>query len=118
MLSPDFYFKFGYGIPDFMAANNYLSVEELDINDLFKGINAYPNPFSDALNLVFSAQNSFSFKLSLMDMTGRTVLNEERSATQGSNFLSLNSLDGIPSGIYFLRVESGNVVYNTKVIKQ
>jgi hypothetical protein len=101
-----------------MAANNYLSVAEIDPEDFFGEASAYPNPFNDMLNLAFSAERSFSYKLSLMDMTGRTVVTEERSATEGGNLLSLSNLEEIPSGIYFLRIESGKAVFNTKVVKQ
>lgn len=117
-LAPEFDYKLGYGIPDFMAANNYLSVEEIDPNDFFSEASAYPNPFNNMLSLAFSAERSFSYTLSLMDMTGRTVVSEEHSADQGSNLLILNNLDNVPSGIYFLRIESGNAVFNSKVIKQ
>lgn len=117
-LAPDFDYKLGYGIPDFVAANNYLSIKDRDIADLFKGINIYPNPFSSSLSIAFTAEKAAMLNLSMADMTGRIVFSRSYTAVKGSNMIKMDEAGEIPSGIYFIRMESEGAVLNAKVIKQ
>jgi subtilisin family serine protease len=117
-LAPDFDYKLGYGIPDFVAANNYLSVKDRDIADLFKGINIYPNPFNSSLSIEFTAEKAAMLNLSMADMTGRIVFSRSYPAVKGSNMIKMDEAGEIPSGIYFIRMESEGAVLNAKVIRQ
>lgn len=117
-LAPDFDYKIGYGIPDFIGANNYLAVNEREIEDLFTGISIYPNPFRTSFNIDFSSEEASVLRLSLADMTGRLVYEQQHPVQMGANSISLEGSGKLPAGIYFLRMESGGAVMNSKLIKQ
>lgn len=110
--------KIGWGIPDFMAAHNILTVIDNDKAEVLSSLSIYPNPFSSTFSVNFSSEENRNGKLAVVDMTGRTVFANEYLITQGSNTIRLNEIDNIPSGIYFLRMESGNSVITSKLVKQ
>jgi len=110
--------EIGYGIPDFMAAHNILTVIDGDEDNIIVQLNLFPNPFSSYFVLSFNSQEDVSGLLSLVDMTGRTVYKNEYAVTQGMNDIHISKLENMPAGIYFLRLESGNSVVTTKVVKQ
>ncbi len=108
----------GYGIPDFMAAHNILTVIDADEGSLLTIMNVYPNPFSTWVDLALRSEQNAQAYLSIADMTGRTVFEEQRSLVQGQNMIRINGLQEVPAGVYFLRLESGNAVFTTKLVKR
>jgi hypothetical protein len=76
----------------------------------------YPNPFSRFTTLEFSIQKRGRVKLVLYDVTGRevkTVLDEVMDP--GPRKVSLDGA-GIPTGVYFYRIEAGNFVKAKKLL--
>lgn len=61
-------------------------------------LNVYPVPA--ATNVVIDWDNHYNYNISVVDMTGRVVMN----STSANNGLSVNSL---PNGNYFVRVTDG-----------
>lgn len=110
--------KIGWGIPDFMAAHNLLSVTEHDEDDRFSEVSAYPNPFKDFFEMRFNASESGTAKLAVVDMTGRIIIDKNYTILRGNNIVRFNELGNIPSGIYFLRLESGRSVLTSKLLRQ
>lgn len=74
-----------------------------------------PNPFSQQLSLQWLNDAPDLSEIRLIDVQGRTVIQEEWNSIQGSQ-LSLNTQD-LPVGIYVLQVKSGTQVVNHKLIK-
>ncbi|RLD52426.1 MAG: hypothetical protein DRI97_14500 [Bacteroidetes bacterium] len=109
--------KIGYGIPDFAAAH-LLSVYEHDEDDRFSEVSVYPNPFKDFFEMKFNASESGTARLAVVDMTGRIILDKNYTIVPGNNIVRFNELGNIPSGIYFLRLESGNSVLTSKLLRQ
>jgi len=95
-------FIHSYGILD-----NVLSVEDIDFNDLEKGLKIYPNPTSDILNIEF--KNHDIDKVFLYDLFGKQL----------KEFNSKEiSLMNLKSGIYIIKVvTTSNFIINSKVIK-
>jgi len=110
--------KVGYGIPDFIAADNYLGIIEQDGNKLFTEAQLYPNPFSDHFELRVNSKENIIARLAVVDMTGRVIFEREYRINNGLNTIRINELDQAPSGIYFLRLESGSSVITSKLIRQ
>ncbi|MCX6312873.1 MAG: S8 family serine peptidase [Bacteroidetes bacterium] len=101
----------GYGIPDFCAANLYLSGNPLQLGSVDQLYGLSPNPFMDNLNFSFYSMKDQKLSVILFDVQGKQVLNQTIFASGNSeNHYSLKELSTISSGIYFLRVntESGN----------
>lgn len=98
--------QLGYGIPDFeLAYNNLLSVDEADAAN---AISVYPNPTDGLLNV----QSEKGIKsLQLISIEGKVIQNN--LSTKQIN------LNGLPSGIYFLKIEleNGKIQFE-KVVKK
>lgn len=83
-------------------------------NDQLK---VYPNPFSDAVNIILPENLNGTANVSVMDAVGRTVVQKETTFESGrsSNGFSLSTL---PAGAYFLRVQMAGQLFNTQIIKK
>ena len=79
-----------------------------DVQDPFlvEEFSVYPNPATDVLNVKYTLQQSAPVKLVLYDITGRDILNTDPVNKSDGN-IALNTT-GVPAGIYFLKLESGN----------
>ncbi|MCK5765848.1 MAG: S8 family serine peptidase, partial [Bacteroidales bacterium] len=108
----------GYGIPDFMAAHNILTVIENDDEIVFTRVKLFPNPFTSNFVLNVSSEVNAGARMIIVDMTGRTVFENDYLISQGMNSIRVTALDNIPAGIYFLRLKSGSSVITTKLIRQ
>jgi hypothetical protein len=109
----------GYGIPDFCAANLYLSGNPLQLGNADQLYSLSPNPFTDNLNFNFFSTVDQNLTVILFDVEGRQVINQlVFAAGNAENKYKITELAGVSSGIYFLRVstEAGNY-FTKKVIK-
>ncbi|SMC35441.1 S8 family serine peptidase [Moheibacter sediminis] len=98
--------QLGYGIPDFEKAyNNLLSVSEVSSEN---SISIYPNPTKGFINV----QSDKEIKsLQLISVEGK-VIRKNLDSTQ-------IDLNGLPNGIYFLKVELSNGrIQFEKVVKK
>lgn len=74
----------------------------------------YPNPvFGEALNL-FALKDLGIVNLTLVDITGRNVLRENKHLRQGVNSINISGVKG--SGIYVLQIETSKDAYERKVL--
>ena len=84
----------------------------ININDPDSGISVYPNPASEKITISFP----FVFKpigLRIFDLEGKCVLIQQLTV---SNHKIAASIKGLKSGIYFLRIQTENKIYSTKLI--
>lgn len=74
-------------------------------------VSVYPNPTSDVLHIATNGASITS--LSLYNAMGQPVI------TQNTDFIIQNSinLEGLPAGIYYLTVKSGETTTRHKIIK-
>ncbi|MDZ4707990.1 MAG: family 16 glycosylhydrolase [Saprospiraceae bacterium] len=72
-------------------------------NNQFTGLNIFPNPAYDQLNIISPPGNPFN-QLEIMDFTGRTV---KLQATGGTTEYGL-SISGLDNGLYFIRIKLTN----------
>ena len=77
----------------------------------------YPNPAQDHVTLAFSSNDEGKFNVRLMDMTGRTILNEDHNAVMGDNQFEFN-LTTIAKGAYILILQKGDQTQQAKIIVQ
>ncbi|RYY61427.1 MAG: T9SS type A sorting domain-containing protein [Chitinophagaceae bacterium] len=69
------------------------------------GIVLNPNPVTNGITTVrFSARRTSSADIRVLDMSGRTVLQQQTKVYEGSNSLSINQIDKLPPGIYSLQL--------------
>jgi hypothetical protein len=80
-------------------------------------ITNYPNPFSDYTIFEYELKENEKVTLSIFDHLGQEVgllLNEQQ--TKGQQKVQWNA-EGLPSGIYFYRIQAGKKVGSGKIVK-
>jgi hypothetical protein len=84
-----------------------------------KAFTAYPNPFSEKLQLEFTCEKSETYTFEIIDMSGKQVqLLLKEQCKEGKNRFSF-SAEPLAPGVYFLscRAESGNTI-TQKIVKK
>ena len=89
-------------------ANNLVSSVALDI---------YPNPVHNQAVIALEVNKNSNAKMSIINMLGQTILEENINLRQGKNTFNLNVSD-LKNAAYFLQIqdETGKI-YMTKFIK-
>ncbi len=76
----------------------------------------YPNPTGDYFTMqLFNTTTIKSVQLQLLDVTGRTVL-EQSGQSASSYYYNKVDISSLPSGMYFLTIKINNEVYAVKKI--
>lgn len=107
---------YGWGIVNALAAVNLILTDVKDEqipNNLYM-ISAYPNPFNPTTKVRFNITEETKVKLGLYDVLGNEIMVLlDDQMERGTHELTLDA-KGLSSGVYFLRISSGNF---TKAIK-
>jgi hypothetical protein len=90
-------------------------------HEFFLGEN-YPNPFNPSTTITFTipfvgAYRNTPVQLKIYDVLGKevaTLVNEEKTA--GSYQVQFSAKDGLPSGIYFYRIQAGKYIETKKMV--
>ncbi len=73
------------------------------------GLLISPNPvYNGAATIRFNAKTSATVDIRVMDMTGRTVLQQQNKTYEGNNSIAVNNLDRLQPGMYVLRLINGD----------
>lgn len=106
---------YGYENRDDYTGNDTLSisVENLVVDE---SMLAFPNPFTEKLNIVINSDNDRKARISLTDMSGKKVIDIHELLTAGSNDLVINTVNLKP-GLYILNVISGSINRVIQVVK-
>jgi len=80
-------------------------------------ISAYPNPFTSSATIQFEMTNTSDVTVEVFDLTGKKVANlYNGKAEAGLSYqVQLNGGD-LPAGIYVYRINTGDHVYNDRLI--
>ncbi len=121
-VSNNFRFKFQFKSSD-KGNNIYLDninigstvgVDEQDL--LSSSFSAYPNPANNLLNLSYSITQNDDVKISMFDLLGKEMANVNVGPqVAGMQTQQLNTA-GLPSGIYFVKLQVGNHQVTKKVL--
>lgn len=113
--SPDNYM--GWGIPDFTDADSLLTVTNPPTyENQIATVN--PNPFKDKLIININIDSSENLNISLINIAGEIVLNQNFFITQfNSKIILEKELNTLEEGVYFVRVTSSRTTESIKVIK-
>lgn len=102
----------GYGIPDFVLANNILTV----INGPDKqhvSLNLYPNPVRTSFTVSLDQVNANNADIIITDITGREIY----TASLMGNEYTVNA-KGLEAGVYFVSVSANGRTFTGKFIKR
>jgi serine protease AprX len=114
-LTPDS--LYGYGIPDFYKAFVLLRAYAKIANNELKGIEFFPNPFSNYPVLAFNSEFSGEGMVLVYNLMGGLVAQIPVSVTRGLNLPDISVLTGLNQGTYILKFEFRSRKYKTKIIK-
>jgi hypothetical protein len=100
-----------------VSYSNIVVVKGNGINSL-QVTNLYPNPVRDNLNVVIGAQASARVTLSVMDISGKVMMQKIVEVNAGDNIISLNAASFAP-GSYVLSISNSltGETFTTRFIK-
>jgi hypothetical protein len=108
--------QMGYGIPDFQAARQTLSVNELNQQNF--SMMVYPNPVDREFELAFRTTQTGTAKITITDLQGKSLLNLEYTITKpGAQLLELRLPESAKSGIYLVGIEHQQQKNYLKLLK-
>ena len=112
----DIFFDFNPPIRTNTAKNFYgqhrdLSQEDVEVK---LGINYYPNPISDFVNVQFESIESFQTIIEVYNEVGQLVFSQPQKIAKGENQFQLN-LEGLESGVYLVSVSGTGVSFPVTV---
>jgi hypothetical protein len=70
---------------------------------------AFPNPFSDMLNISIDAPENGTYQIQLFNSSGQLVLSETQSLSKGNQKFVLQNLDGVSKGLFFITLTKDGV---------
>lgn len=71
--------------------------------NLVEGLNIYPNPAENELNVSFNAGSAKEMDFVITDLLGKTIQGQKIHAASGANLVML-STEGMASGMYLLQI--------------
>lgn len=89
-----------------------VEVADVEENSNISSFGIYPNPASDAINIVFNA--NVESTISIFNLNG-TKLHEDLVENTGLNSRKID-VSALPAGIYFAQVNAGNSIEQLKFI--
>lgn len=81
------------------------------------GMQVFPNPAQDEITVSFHAETAATFTLKVVNATGQTVLSAGSDAVEGDNTYRL-SMKNLPSGMYFVALQSGETVMQQMIVRE
>jgi hypothetical protein len=92
---------------------------QIEINEKAEfPLSAYPNPFSDHLNIRWNLPNSQDMTLQLYDITGKQIWTTQVLASGGEEKWTLpKPLAQIPSGVYLLHITGEYINRSIRIVK-
>lgn len=82
---------------------------------------AYPNPFSNELNLLISSDNSATLRIEITNLLGQVQFIENVMVVSGRQEIKLENsiLENLPSGVFIMRLlKNDKLIDLRKVVKQ
>lgn len=75
-----------------------------------------PNPMSNSLQLTIPSSADQNIKIEFIDQSGRVSIVRNLFIKKGINSLTIDNLDQLRNGIYFVRIQAGNINSISKLI--
>ena len=89
----------------------------LEETSTIQGINIYPNPTNNNINVVIQATSETQTNIRITDLLGRVVLEQTEALIAGSNTITYNISD-FAKGVYLIQVSNGNEQKVFKLVKE
>lgn len=106
---------FSTSLPVIITLEGTTGIETLNTNNDNIIFSLYPNPATEEFNVLFTIDKRRKINLSLIDVTGRVLMQRIISALPGENQIKINASE-LSSGIYFASMIYDNEKQMIKVI--
>lgn len=113
-------------IPDVIVGNNGITWQDIQLTPIGTGfeelfsdssVYVFPNPFGTTVNIRYTIPKTQYLNLSIYDVYGRVIETfTEGMKESGVHIVNWNA-EGMPSGIYFVRLFAGNKSQTINIIK-
>jgi hypothetical protein len=97
------------------TANFSVATRQIVLPSSFN-ISVYPNPFNPTTTISFSLSKASKVKLDVFDVTGRRVTTLINQTVQLGEHQAVLDGSGVPSGIYFARLQAGSYIKTQKMV--
>jgi parallel beta-helix repeat protein len=81
-------------------------------------LNIYPNPFTANVNINVTADADAKANIIVVDLYGKVVAEIACEVVKGDNLITVDTLQHLTPGVYFVKVNAGNSEMVTKLIKE
>lgn len=75
------------------------------------------NPFISSIGLTVKTKQKEKLFLSLLDMSGKIIVQQTNEINIGSNSITINSFNNLSKGFYLLKIQSISGVQTIKLLK-
>jgi hypothetical protein len=75
-----------------------------------------PNPSTGSVNISFNVPSKGKYRISIIDLLGRVLLNKEHSLDEGQQNIVLNT-EELSAAFYNLKIEASSANYSPKILK-
>jgi len=99
---------------DILHLSGTIGINELPASSINK-VNIHPNPVNGFCTFDFETETNGQVNVGLYDLTGKLVMGQRDILAAGSHSYRLT---GIGSGIYLLKITSGNYSFTSKIVSQ
>lgn len=85
-----------------------------DLNNTISGVNVFPNPANDKIQVSMNVSQSAALKMELINILGEVVTTVYNGNATPGLLKTEVATDALSNGIYFIRVRADNTVQNYK----
>jgi subtilisin-like proprotein convertase family protein len=82
-----------------------------------ESVTVYPNPFNNEVFVRFEAAYEYTITVSMRDMLGQTVSQQQVQIVAGANEIRLDANENLAGGIYFVELQSLKESRSFKLVK-
>ncbi|MEI6853563.1 MAG: T9SS type A sorting domain-containing protein, partial [Bacteroidota bacterium] len=93
------------------------AAKEVNVDNANNGVNIYPNPFVNKVNLDLFTQEGTNVSWKIYDMTGKVMLSGSESVTSGYSTLDIDA-SNLPKGVYMLNAIMNDQMQSFRIMKQ
>lgn len=114
---------FKYDLKGFENFTSFASGQAVDFPSSAKPlqqqitIQAWPNPFSNSLNISIDAENDDQAEISIFDLSGRRLKSGSFQVVEGPNSIRLDNTGSLKAGVYLLVVTVNEKQERVKIVK-
>ncbi|MFK7948746.1 MAG: cytochrome c peroxidase [Saprospiraceae bacterium] len=102
---------------DYDGTATYSKVISIIWKEVKNNLTIYPNPTNDYVTITFeNLNNEATYFLTILDIQGKVVFQENQTATFGQNKKHLYEIASFRSGIYFIQLKVGSQILSSKFV--